>query len=255
MSWTKFVAPLRAITGIALVCAAGAASAEVLVVRSSGPSAGSYPPGRQLPDATSIALKANDMIVLLDGAGTRTLRGPGTFSAAASSDQASGTRNTLTALVTQRAERRARIGAVRGETEVSANEPARSPNIWYTDVRRSGRVCVREGSTPVLWRPDIRQPLNATITGPDGSQTPVTWSAGQAAAAWPAAAKLALNGDYALTWQKGEKPTKLTFVAIGIEPAGIEDMASALIRNGCQAQLDLLIETVALPETKSGKSG
>lgn len=256
MSWNEFATPLRVLTGIALACAATVASAEVLVVRSSGPSAGSYPPGRQLPDATTIALKPNDVIVLLDGAGTRTLRGPGTFSAAASADRASGVRTTFAALVTQRTERRARIGAVRaGESDPAANEPPRSPNIWYTDVRQSGRVCLREGALPMLWRPEVKQPLNATITAPDGSRTSLSWASGQAAIAWPAALKLAPNGEYTLAWQKGAKPTKLTFVPIGSDPAGLEDMASALIRNGCQAQLDLLIETVALPETRPGKSG
>jgi len=248
--------PARMTAGIVLACAAGAASAEVLVVRSAGPSAASYPPGRQLPDATMIALKANDLVVLLDGAGTRTLRGPGSFSAAASADQANGTRTTFTALVTQRADRRARIGAVRnGETDPAANEPPRSPNIWYTDVRQSGRVCMQDGAAPMLWRPDVKQPLSATISGPDGSRTSVSWASGQAAIAWPTALPLSPNGEYSLAWKTGGKPTKLSFVPIGANPSGLEDMASALIRNGCQAQLDLLIETVALPEAKSGKRG
>ena len=50
------------------------ATAAVLVVRSSGPSAGAYPPGKALSDTHKLNLKANDTIVLLDSRGTRTLQ-------------------------------------------------------------------------------------------------------------------------------------------------------------------------------------
>ncbi len=40
----------------------------------------------------------------------------------------------------------------------------------------------------------------------------------------------------------------LKFAVLGSNPQGLEDTAAALIKNGCQAQLDLLIETVAVPE-------
>jgi len=67
----------------ALVAGSAATSAAVLVVRSSGPSAGTYPPGKAIPESTTLKLRANDMIVLLDSRGTRTLKGPGSFSASA----------------------------------------------------------------------------------------------------------------------------------------------------------------------------
>lgn len=254
MSWNDFTKPAYALAAIALFGTAGTASAEVLIVRSTGPSAASYPPGRQLPDATKIALKANDMVVLLDGGGTRTLRGPGMFNAVASSGQASDTRTSFAALVTQRAERRARIGAVR-PLDPASSQPARSPNIWYTDVRQSGRICMREGSDVMLWRPSIATPMDATITASDGSKATVSWERGQAAVTWPAAIKLVPQTDYTVSWKGAAKPSKLSFVPIGPDPAGLEDMASALIRNGCQAQLDLLIEMVALPDANPATAG
>jgi hypothetical protein len=40
----------------------------------------------------------------------------------------------------------------------------------------------------------------------------------------------------------------LRFRTMPAAPAGLEDMAQTLIRNRCEAQLDLFIETVKLPE-------
>src|SRR5687767_10375819 len=63
-----------------LALGAAAAAANVVVIRSSGPSARSYPAGRSLPDNARIALRQGDTLVVLDARGTRTFRGPGTFS-------------------------------------------------------------------------------------------------------------------------------------------------------------------------------
>ena len=79
-----FAVAAVAATGAAALIAATAATAAVLVVRSSGPSAGAYPPGKALPETHMLQLKASDTIVLLDSRGTRTLQGPGNFSVSAS---------------------------------------------------------------------------------------------------------------------------------------------------------------------------
>ena len=69
----RLLAAAAALTAFAAV----SASAAVLVVRSSGPSARGFPAGKALPDSEKLTLKANDVVVLLDSRGTRTLRGPG----------------------------------------------------------------------------------------------------------------------------------------------------------------------------------
>ena len=69
---------------LAIASVAAAAEAAVLVVRSSGPSAKAFPAGKAIPEAQTLTLKPNDVIVLLDSRGTRTLKGPGKFSATAS---------------------------------------------------------------------------------------------------------------------------------------------------------------------------
>src|SRR4028119_1205619 len=75
----------KIMTKIAVTLAAAAAllavpaAANVLVVRSSGPSAKSYPPGHNFPDNAQVTLRPGDVLIVLGGQATRTLRGPGTF--------------------------------------------------------------------------------------------------------------------------------------------------------------------------------
>ena len=123
--------------------------ADILVVRSVGPSAKLYPLGKRLPDSTRITLKASDQLTLLDGRGTRELRGPGTFTAASASSAPA-------QLAAASADgRRARIGAVRGiETG-----PLRPPTIWHVDVAKGGNACVSPPNKVALWRADPAVPL------------------------------------------------------------------------------------------------
>ena len=49
-----------------------------VVVKSSGPSAETYPVGKKLDDAASVTLRTGDSITVLTGSGTRVISGPGT---------------------------------------------------------------------------------------------------------------------------------------------------------------------------------
>lgn len=82
-------------------------AARVVVVRSSGPSAGAHPAGKKLASEAKITLKAGDRIELLTANGLRTLTGPGTFSVGQPPA------GVLGALLASPAPRRA-VGAVRG---------------------------------------------------------------------------------------------------------------------------------------------
>ena len=84
MSWDPSKSGLARLALVTLlVTGAATAAANVLVVRSSGPSAKGYPPGKSLPDNARIALRSGDTLVVLSGSGTRTFRGPGNFSPSA----------------------------------------------------------------------------------------------------------------------------------------------------------------------------
>jgi hypothetical protein len=241
---------LAAAAGL-MAMATGAANAESIVVRSIGPSAKLYPPGKSVADTATLKLAANDQVTLLDGRGTRTLKGPGTFSlatAGAASDTA-GTR--FAALVDARSTQRARIGAVRS---VGMSAP-HSPSIWYIDASRSGPVCVADPTALTLWRSDISSDATLTIKGPTGTTATVSFASGQSATAWPAALPISAGRQYALSWTGAPQTTSIRFALLGANAAGIENTASALIRNGCDAQLDLLVDVMSLPETGGAPQG
>jgi hypothetical protein len=218
--------------GVALIAAAAMpAAANVLVVRSTGPSAAAYPAGRSLPDNARLNLRAGDAVIVLGAAGTRTFRGPGTFSPG-SAVQA-GARTFAAA-----DGRRARIGAVRG-----AGIVPHSPTIWHVDVTQSGTFCLASANHVMLWRPDATGPVTLTITGANGSPRTTRWAAGQATLAWPTTIPIANGSSFSIAQSGVAVPTQVTFRTLAREPADLEGVASALIANGCQGQLDVLVET------------
>lgn len=239
MSWDRNK-PLRRLCIAAILAAsAAAASANVLVVRSAGPSARGYPPGRALPDNARISLQAGDTLVILGPAGTRTFRGPGIFSP---SGAASAGATTLASADG----RRARIGAVR-----SAGIVPRSPTIWYVDVTQSGTVCLANTGPVMLWRPDASAPVALSITGPGGRAQRLDWPAGQATIAWPAGASVAPGAAYSFRQPGVAVPVQITFQRLTSDPPDLQAVAAALIERGCQDQLDLLVES----QPESGPQG
>lgn len=240
MYWrqNKIRLPRIAIAAV-LAVSASAAVANVLVVRSSGPSAKAYPAGRSLAPTAQVTLRAGDTLVVLDGRGTRTLRGPGTFAAGAAAQV--GPRS---ALAVNNGGRVGRIGATRGTPTAM-----RSPSIWHVDVAQSATVCVADPRNVVLWRSNATRTVNLAIApaGNASSARTVAWTAGQTTLAWPTDLSVANDAEYRLTVEGVAVPTRLKFRVLPNAPAGIDAQAQAFIQNGCQAQLDVLIETVQLP--------
>jgi len=221
----------RAALAVLLAAAATSAAANILVVRSSGPSARAYPAGRSLPDNARITLRPSDTLVVLTAAGTRTLRGPGTFSPGTAAR--AGTRTVAAA-----DGRRARVGAVR-----NAGIVPRGPTIWHVDITQGGTFCLASASNVMLWRPDASVPVTLSVTPPGGSPRDVQWPAGQATLAWPSAVPIVNGGAYIFRQPGVAVPTQITLRTLQSAPADLAAVAQALIENGCQDQLDLLIET------------
>lgn len=236
MSWGPSKRFARPLLGAAFLLTAGVASADILVVRSSGPSAKSFAPGKRLPETARISLKAGDQLIVLDGRGTRVIRGPGSFTAGA---PAVG----RVASSAPASQRRARIGAVRG---LETGE-LRPPSIWHVDVAKSSNFCVADPSKVTLWRANSEEPLNLSIGGSGGRLKRLNWQPGSSTMPWPSDLPVAEGAEYRLSWTGGAAPTTLRFRSVPAKPAGLEDMAQTLIRNRCEAQLDLFIDTVKLP--------
>ena len=225
--------------GVALAMTAAAADAAVLVVRSAGPSAKAFPAGRALPENPTITLRGNDVVILLDSRGTRTLRGPGTYNTSAS---AGGSTSAIAALSGQSNARRSRVGAVRGAPTGATS----GRNVWQADIGRSGNVCIVNPADVGLYRADSGSARRVTVTEIGTNRTAtVDFAAGQKTALWPTGLPVAAGSKYQV---KGSgEPVTLNALAIAPVPAGLEGLAQSLIRNGCQAQLDVLVDTFAGP--------
>lgn len=204
-------------------------AAEVLVLRSVGPSARRYTAGQRLPDNATFSLRPGDTVVVLSGAGTRTLRGPGTCNASGA-----GCTGRLAS-----GQVRVGTGATRGDPPVPGPHPT---DVWQVNVTQSGRACVTAGGRPMLWRPSAERAVQLTITPQTGAAQTVTWAQGQTTLAWPASVPIVDGASYQLNWTGGANPTRLT--AKSLQPVAQGDMAAlatALLDNQCRSQLDTLI--------------
>ena len=228
-----------AVAALLIIATAATADAAVLVVRSSGPSAKAFPAGRALPDKAPIALKANDMLVLLDSRGTRTLRGPGNFDASASAAAAG---SALSAVTAQNNSRRVRIQAVRG----GPTGATQGRNVWQADVARSGTVCVASPSDFGLYRANDTREADVTVRdSTSGASAIVHFEPGQDIAAWPSSLPVTNGGKFKLVGIGS--PAVLDIRMLTPVPAGLEGIAQSFITHGCQAQLDVLIDTFTSP--------
>jgi hypothetical protein len=218
--------------GFALKVSIGAAAAALLaapvaaaplVVRSLGPSAKSYPPGRAVGENVPLVLKAGDVVTVLAPSGARTLRGPGTFKVAGGG-------------AAPAFNPRSRFGAMRGP------EVPPSPGLFDVDVSRSGNVCLAETSPVLLWRPTSSADATLELAPAGGSGQKIAWAAGSMMQRWPQALPIADGAEYSVKFADESAARSLRFktlAAVGEDPTAL---AKALIDKGCDAQLDLLIK-------------
>lgn len=201
-------------------------AANVVIVRSIGPSAKAYPPGKAMPDSSSIKLGNGDAVTLLGPNASRTLRGPGTFTAS-TVDRSS---------LAMAAGRRSRFGAMRSGEITSA------PSLWDVDVTQSGKMCVAEPAKLKLWRPNADSAATLSIRGGPTAQA-IEFPAGHATVPWPATLPVVNGSEYQLELAGSGDTGKLSIVMVNAPPSDMVGAAQLLIDKGCQNQLELLVET------------
>jgi len=202
------------------------AAANVVVVKSLGPSAKAYPPGKTLPETAKINLQGGDVVTVLGPASAQTLRGPGNFDA-------------KQVALASAAGQRGRFGALR------AAEVAHNPSIWDIDASQGGKVCVTDASKLQLWRSDSETPATVQIHAADGTTQELNWAVGSALTAWPAALPINNGASYQIEWPDTGEKSSLNFVSVPGTPGDLVGAAQVLIENGCQKQLDLLVESAS----------
>jgi hypothetical protein len=214
----------------AIALCSTATVASVVVVKSLGPSSKAYPPGKTLPESAKITLQGGDIVTVLGPASAQTLRGPGNFDA-------------KQVTLASAAAKRGRFGALR------AAEVAHNPSIWDVDVSQSGKICVAEPATMQLWRPESDTAVTVQIRAADGASHELTWAAGKALTAWPASLPITSGAQYQVEWPDTGEKSSLDFVMVKSPPSDMVGAAQVLIENGCQNQLDLLVDGAS----KAGK--
>ena len=218
--------PLLAVAAAtACMALSGPAFSKALVVRSAGPSAKTYPPGKALPDSAKISLQPGDSVTILGPGSKRTLRGPGTFATASGDAQA------------MTASKRARFGAMR------TGDLALNPSPWNLDVTQSGTMCVGASGLQ-MFRPNSEEAAQLNISTGDGPATMVAWPAGKSTVSWPAAIKITDGTEYQLALAGGAASERVRFAVIPAVPEDVSDAAQALIARGCQNQLDVLVDGI-----------
>jgi hypothetical protein len=131
----------------------------------------------------------------------------------------------------------AEFGALR------AAEIAHNPSIWDIDVNSGGKVCVNNASTVQLWRADSEAATTVQIRSADGKSQELSWAAGDAMTSWPAAVPIKNGTSYQIEWPGTGERSSLDVVTVANPPADLVGAAQVLIENGCQKQLDLLVES------------
>lgn len=243
MSWTKSMMKLS-IAAVALA-SGGIALASTLVVRSNGPSAGSYPPGKALAAGTTITLKAGDTVTVLDASGTRVLKGPGAIPVSGSKTASA---NGISALIADNGARQSRTGATRGA--VGGGTPHAS-NVWIVDASRSGTICLLDPQTVSLWRPADGDAGTLKLTRlADGKSANIDFRAGQAVRTWPVAEVPVTEGaSYRLEGLGMAKPVTVKATLLTQAPDSLDATAQVLLHKGCSAQVDMLVAATTIEAT------
>lgn len=231
----------------------GTAAAQSMVVRSSGPSAKTYPIGKKLGATDKLVLAAGDKIVLMTKGTTRTLSGPGTFSASGTVQVSQTMGTTVTRMISKGTSGRSRGGFTR---EVgTAGMPlaaTRAPNLWLLDYRYGGTFCVADPATLLVWRPDNSGDTLLKVETGEGTGAQVQTVAmldGSNSRRWPTdVMPVAYGTPYRLTGSDAATPVAVTFTPVETLPETPEEMADLLLAKGCSVQLERLVDAMAEAE-------
>jgi hypothetical protein len=249
---------LASIVGLSLF-AADTSSAKTIVIQSSGPSASRYPAGRVLSEPLSIDLRKGDSVKILDSAGTRVLTGPGKIRDAVPRTMANEKRVALANLMSAKAQRRSRTGAVRkveltetvaspldgvsGSADLSANPETTSQNdLWVIDPLKAGSWCVQNMDAVELWRADNKDSENLTVTRDSGAREDARWPKGGNIIYWPANIPANDAERYFIQVGNGDG-SYITLHDVG-ETDDMVELATALEANHCDTQFDMLLADV-----------
>jgi hypothetical protein len=206
-------------------------------------------PGQRLDAETRFDLKEGERLRLLalDGRSIE-LRGPRSGPIPAAQQGSSVDRGqALSTLITNRNARIGSAGVVR-----SGGASSSVPDAWSVDISRPGPRCVREGSRPVLWRPEPLDMRVSVIHPADRSwRADISWGSGQSQVQMPDLGPLDRSTTLLVSIDQQEHGLTLLIV-----PASIDDdmvLAAWMLDRGCVQQADALLRGLLKTHPDGGK--
>ena len=106
-------------------------------------------------------------------------------------------------------------------------------------------MCVAPKRKLALWRPDANSSAKIRIRSSDGKTQQLDWAAGKTSTVWPSALPISNSSEYQIEWPDTGDKSKVTFVSVPGTPTDLVGAAKVLIDNGCQHQLDLLVQSAS----------
>lgn len=251
MSFPDLRTALASAAAVIALVVAGSAAAQSMVVRSTGPSAAKYPTGAKLKSTDRLTLVSGDKVVLIQSGKTRTLSGPGTYSASGTVQASQSMGATVTRMLARGPQMRSRGGFSRGPDEVAPTE-VRAPNLWLLDYREAGTFCVADAGALLLWRPDMESDQLLRIEH-DGHSETVAFVSGANFRKWPGDALPVQYGvDYHLSGGGLAAPVTVRFAALENVPETVDATIETLMANSCAPQLDRLVDALSEAEGAGG---
>lgn len=207
-------------------------SAQVMIVKSQGPSASSLKPGSFLPKGRVVALDNGDRVTVLTASGTQVLTGKGRFTIGATPEKA---RSLLRAIFQPGVQRR-RIASTRGVQPAAL--PATRESLWDVDAMAGGAFCAAPSHPIALWRSRDTLPAVVRITRlSDAAEEEVAWPAGQTLP-WPNRFPVADGARYEITL--GYVRKQIVWRTVDDPEADLLSLARQFEDRRCDSQLALL---------------
>ncbi len=159
-------------------------------------------PGQVIDGSESLSLAAGVQVTLVGEDGTLTkLKGP--FSGApAGGKAAEGDKKVVAALsrlFASSAPGTSSLGAFRGYGSTTGGAGLNPPDVWAVNVYRSESLCIPEGITPMLWRPDPGRVLSLIVLHlSTGTEDSVGFPASVQDTSWPKQVPLLDGREYSL---------------------------------------------------------
>ena len=219
---------------VLLLATSAADAATLVVVEARGIALN---PGATLDAQKPLLLKQGQHVTLISETGS-TLKIDGPYNQPPTASGSSGVdlSSTLGALVTQRQSRSGEFGTTRGTVLAALPDP------WLIDATHSGNGCLREGQTPVFWRPDTKNAAAIMVAPVDRS-----W---KAQAHWPAGQErlsittdVPMHGGETYIVDFGEAESAITMTLVPAALANDAMRAAWMADKGCEAQAEALLKS------------